>query len=179
MFWGTALLEPGNVPTSRTWQQLSWPVATVLQQWTCWGLGHTRERKGSSGKGVVEPNIMVGPRRGFYSASAMVQLSHGITCQAHNPEWDQDAGISPHQPATSSNIQAPYRGKLGRAVRKLRPARGVMSSTGTAQAVAVTCQLEPMWYKVRWQMQLATWGWGQGGHSTRPMAFSVVPGEAG
>lgn len=26
-----------------------------------------------------------------------------------------------------------------------------MSSTGTAQAVAVTCQLESMWYKVRRQ----------------------------
>lgn len=54
-----------------------------------------------------------------------------------------------------------------------------MSSTGTAQAVAVTCQLESMWYKVRWQMQLAAWGWGQGGHSTRPVALSVVLREAG
>lgn len=57
---------------------------------------------------MVEPNIMVGPWRGFSSARAMVQLSHGITCQAHNPEWGQDAGISHHQPAASSNIQALY-----------------------------------------------------------------------
>lgn len=33
-----------------------------------------------------------------------------------------------------------------------------MSRTRTAQAVAVTCQLGSMWYKVRWQMQLAAWG---------------------
>lgn len=54
-----------------------------------------------------------------------------------------------------------------------------MSSTGTAQAVAVTCQLESMWYKVRWKMQLAACGLGQGGHSTSPMALGVVLREAG
>lgn len=54
-----------------------------------------------------------------------------------------------------------------------------MSSTGTAQAVAVTCQLESMWYKVRWQVQLAARGWTQCGHSMMPMALSVVLGEAG
>lgn len=77
MPWGTALPEPGNVPACRTCQWLSWPVATVLQQWTCQGLGYTREGKDSSGKGVVKPNTMVGPWRGFSSAGAMVQLSHG------------------------------------------------------------------------------------------------------
>lgn len=107
MSWGTALPEPGNVPACRTCQRLSWPVATVLQQWTCQGLGYTREGKDSSGRGVVKPNTMVGPWRGFSSARAMVQLSHGITCQAHTPGWGHATGICHHHPATSSNIQAP------------------------------------------------------------------------
>lgn len=107
MSWGTALPGPGNVPACRTCQWLSWPMATVLQQWTCQGLGYTREGKDGSGKGVVDPNTMVGPWRGFSSARAMVQLSHSITCQAHTPGWGHAAGISHHHPAISSNIQAP------------------------------------------------------------------------
>ncbi|TRZ21990.1 hypothetical protein HGM15179_005133 [Zosterops borbonicus] len=96
-------------------------MATVLQQRTCEGLGHTREGKGSSGKRVVETNIMVGHQRGFSSARAMVQLSHSITCEVHNPGWGplQISAITilPH-PLTSKHQ---YQGKLRRAVRKLRP----------------------------------------------------------
>lgn len=121
MSQGTALPEPENVPACSTRQWLSWPMATVLQQQTCEGLGHTREGKGSSGKRVVETNIMVGHQRGFSSARAMVQLSHSITCEVHNPGWGplQISAITilPH-PLTSKHQ---YQGKLRRAVRKLRP----------------------------------------------------------
>lgn len=73
---------------------------------------------------MVEPNIVVGPRREFSSARAMVQLSHSITYQ-HTTQDGATLQVSaitilPH-PLTSKHQ---YPGKLRIAGRKLWPGEG-------------------------------------------------------